>query len=361
VPRALVTGATGLVGSHIVERLLADGWHVRALVREGARGHASRTGEGAVWLREHGVEIVIGDILELPSFTAAARGTDVVFHTAAAVTPSGHRVHPYDAYRIPNVDGTRNAITAAERAPARLLQLSSVAVYGPHARYAHAGPGGRVDESAPLQPLPERAFYARSKRESEELVLAAHASGRIWATVVRPDVIYGPRDRQFVPRIARLLRLRVVPVIGTGRTTLAIVHAAHVADGAVRAATCEGAGGKTYNLANDFDVTVRDFYKLAARGLGHAVHAMPVPTWLAHIGFALGKRAISLARGGGMSVVTSASISFLTKDNPFTSERARRELGWAPSLRPEIGVPEAFRWWLQERRSGRTDNKKGAT
>src|SRR6185437_2789159 len=133
MPSALVTGATGLVGSHIVERLVAAGWRVRALVRksDAVRHDAAEGWDGVGWLRGQGVELVAGDILDLSAFGQAARGCDVIFHTAAAVTPRTSRVHPYDAYRIPNVNGTRNAIAAAEQTGARLLQLSSVAVYGP--------------------------------------------------------------------------------------------------------------------------------------------------------------------------------------------------------------------------------------
>ena len=336
---ALVTGATGLVGSHIAARLLADGWRVRALVRQPS---------AAQWLGSRGVELAAGDVLDGPAFAAASAGCTHVFHTAAAVTPKGSRAHPYDAYRIPNVDGTRNAIAAAERAGARLLHLSSVAVYGPGARYAQGG--GKVSEETPLRPLPERAYYARSKRESEDLVLAAHAAMRIWATAVRPDVIYGNRDRQFVPRIARLLRTRIGPVIAGGRTTLAIVHAASVADGAVRAATSDVAGGRTYNLANDFDVTHADFYRLAAVGLGHPVHVVSIPLGVATAGLALTKGLLAVLSGGSMNVVTSASLKFVTRDNPFTSDRARRELGWDPPVPPSEGIPAAFRWWKEHRR-----------
>jgi nucleoside-diphosphate-sugar epimerase len=350
VPTALVTGATGLVGSHIVERLLSDGWRVRALVRSSGavRQEPNGTWNGAAWLREHGVELASGDILDLPSFSDAAHGCDVVFHTAAAVTPPSSRVHPYDAYRIPNVDGTRNAIGAAARTGARLLQLSSVAVYGPEARYADRG-NAKVDEGASMDSLPERAYYARSKRESEELVLRAHAEGRIWATAVRPDVIYGPRDRQFIPRVARLLRLRLAPVIGGGRAIMAIVHAAHVADGAVRAATIDAAGGSAYNLANDFDVRWREFYKLAGVGLGRSIHTVSVSPSVARIGLKLIKKAVKLVTAGGMNVVATASLDFMARDNPFTSDRARREIGWNPQLRPEVGIPDAFRWWSEHR------------
>jgi nucleoside-diphosphate-sugar epimerase len=272
----------------------------------------------------------------------------VIFHTAAAVTPRAGRIHPYDAYRVPNVDGARNAIAAAAKNGARLLQLSSVAVYGPKARYAPSTATG-VDETMPLDPLPERAYYARSKRESEELVLAAHAEGRIWATAVRPDVIYGPRDRQFVPRVARLLSLGVAPVIDGGRAVMAVVHATHVADGAVLAANAERAGGAAFNLANDFDMTWREFYEFAGVGLARTIHAISIPKWVARAGLKITKRTLKLLTGGRMNVVTSASLDFMTKDNPFSSERARRELGWNPQLRPEESVPGAFRWWREHR------------
>ena len=179
--------------------------------------------------------------------------------------------------------------------------------------------------------------------------MAAHAEGRIWATAVRPDVIYGPRDRQFVPRVARLLRLGFAPLVGGGRANMAIVHAAHVADGAVRAATNHRAGGSAYNLANDFDVRWRDFYRLAGEGLGRRIHFIPIPHWLARAGLSFTKRAIRLVTAGGMNVVTTASLDFMTRDNPFRSDRARSELGWNPQLRPEVSVPDAFRWWRDNR------------
>jgi nucleoside-diphosphate-sugar epimerase len=348
VPTALVTGATGLVGSHIVERLAEDGWRIRALVRDRSDGAHEGRWDSVRWLRECGVEIASGDILDLPSFAEAARNCDVIFHTAAAVTPKASAIHPYDAFRIPNVEGTRNAIDAAARSGARLLQLSSVAVYGPEARYA-SSKAVAVDESVPFDPLPQRAYYARSKRESEQLVMEAHSEGRIWATAVRPDVIYGRRDRQFVPRVARLLRSGVAPVIAGGRAVMAIVNAAHVADGAFRAATSERAGGNAYNLANDFDVQWREFFRLASIGLDRRIRLVSIPPWLARGALTVTKRTIRFLTRGRLNLVATASLDFMTRDNPFNSDRARRELGWNPASRPDVTVPEAFRWWRENR------------
>ena len=335
--RALVTGATGLVGSHIVERLLADGWEVRGLVR-------SPSSRDVVDLQAIGLEPVQGDVLDGERFAQAAKGVDVVFHTAAVITRSGG----WETYRRLNVDGTANAIAAAESSGARLSHLSSVAVYGPDTRYRDDG--AQTDEDTVLGPLPEGAYYARSKRESEQMVMEAHRSGRIWATAVRPSVIYGRRDRQFVPRLAPMLKLGIAPLIGRGTSRMSIVHAANVADGAVRAAMTESAGGRAYNVANDFPVTVRRFFELGAHGLGRRVHFIHIPFGVANGVFNSLRGVVNLITRGKANVVTNASLGMLTEDNPFTSERARREIGWSPTVDPERGVPEAFEWWLKNRR-----------
>ena len=330
--RALVTGATGLVGSHIVERLHADGWNVRALVRDVRR---------SAWLEPLGAELFVGDVLDAEAFVRAADACDVIFHCAAAILPERAE---WEAYRATNLDGTRNAIAAARASGARLLHVSSVAVYG-GARYRDAP----TDESVELPPLPESAFYARSKRESEAMVLDAHRRGEIWACAVRPDVIYGKRDRQFVPRIGKVLSRGFFPLLGDGRSTLPVVHAGNVADGAVRAVRTDIAGGKAYNLANDYDVTVRDFVRLAAQGLRRRVRLVPVPMVLAKAVFKLVTIIIGIARRGAALSQAGGAVAFMSRNNPFSSDRAKRELGWTPPVRPEVGIPEAFRWWADQR------------
>ena len=192
--RALVTGATGQVGAYLVERLAADGWHVRALVRAPAR---------AAWLEPLGATLIGGDIMDRARLAAAADGCDAIFHAAALVTSDGG----WPLFDAANVEGTRNAIAAAESSKARLVHISSVAVYGGAARYRDTP----TDEDTPLAPLSEGAHYARSKREADSLVLNAHAAGHIWGCAVRPDVIYGRYDRQFVPRAARIMQARLFP------------------------------------------------------------------------------------------------------------------------------------------------------
>lgn len=334
MPRALVTGATGMLGSHVVERLRDDGWDVRALVRDPSAARALLDGIGA--------EPARGDVMDAASVREAARGCDVVFHAAAVITPHGG----WERFRTVNIEGTTNVVAAARDAGARLMHVSSVAVYGMAARYEA---GGLVDESLALRPLPPHDHYGRSKRESEAVALDAHRRGELWTTAIRPAVIYGRRDRQFVPRLARLARAGVVPLPGGGRATLAVVHAANVADAATLAARTDAAGGQAYNVANDFDMTVAEFFRLASIGLGRRVRVVPIPEPLAWAGVAVLRPALGLVGRSGVGAMLAGTLRFATSDNPFTSARARRELGWAPRVRPEEGVPDAFRWWREER------------
>ncbi len=206
-----------------------------------------------------------------------------------------------------------------------------------------------TDESVPLPELPAADAYGRSKQEAERLVLDAHARGRVWAAVVRPPVMYGPRDRQFVPRVGPVLERGLFPLIAGGRTTLTLVHADAVADGAIRAATTDRAAGRVYHLTNDFDVTVADLVRFASRGLRRRVLAPRVPGAVGRAAFRL--LAVALVTAGRRDLAPHAVglLLMLTRDNPFTSERARRELAWAPTIRPAEGLAEAFSWWKGNR------------
>ena len=341
--RALVTGATGMLGSYVVERLRAEGWEVRGLLRDPARTAAV---EGL------GAAPVAGDVTRLPSLHAAAAGCDMIVHTAAAIGAGSD----WETFRAGNVAGTANVVAAAGGAGCRLVHVSSTSVLGPARYYPQP-----TDESAPLPLLPPGDAYGRSKQEAERIVLEAHAAGRIWAAVVRPPVMYGKRDRQFLPRLAPYLERGLFPLVNGGTTTLPLVHAHAVADGAVRAGLTDAAGGGVYHLTNDFDVTAAELVAYASIGLGRRVRAALVPPALAGPLFRALGLALLVAGRPDLAPRAAGLHDMLTRDNPFTSARARRELGWSPSIRPEEGLPEAFRWWSDHgrRRGGRPISPAG--
>ncbi|HEY3279654.1 MAG TPA: NAD-dependent epimerase/dehydratase family protein [Gemmatimonadales bacterium] len=214
----LVTGGRGLVGSHVIEALRAAGKPVRAFE---------------------------GDVTDADAWRRAATGVAGIVHAAALVV----RPLEFAEYERVNVGGTRLAVQAARAAAARLVHLSSVAVYGRTAAYA-AGRGA-VSEDFPFQPIPEHDFYARSKRMAEELVRDEAARGDLSVAAVRPNVIYGERDRTFTPRLIRVVRLGVFPQIGPGTNHLSCVYAGNVAAAIVAALGAKRPGFRAYNVTTD--------------------------------------------------------------------------------------------------------------
>src|SRR3990172_3129349 len=153
--KALVTGATGFIGGHIVDGLLAAGHEVRGL---------ASSAQKATRLEQLGVEVVVGDVTDIDSLSAAARGVDTVFHAAAKVTDWG----PWPEFEAVTVRGTENALQAAVDAGVRrFLHVSTVGVYDDRAIVQGAG---RITEDTPLV---DRAggfwgFYAKSKMLAEK-------------------------------------------------------------------------------------------------------------------------------------------------------------------------------------------------
>jgi len=187
--------------------------------------------------------------------------------------------------------------------------------------------------------------YGRSKQAAERLVLEAHERGTAWTAIVRSPVMYGVRDRQFVPRIAPILQRGFFPLLGGGTSTMSLTHARSIAEGALLVGTNESAGGKIYHLTDDFPITVSDLVRYGAEGLGCRVRRVHVPTAVAKVGFGVLKPFFVAIGRGDLAPHTEGTLDMLTRNNPFTSRRAREELGWVPTTRPEVGLPEAFRSW----------------
>lgn len=333
--RVWVTGATGLLGSHVALAAVEAGWRVRALVRNPA---------SADWLTARGVELVAGDLMDVASLRQAVRGCDAVVHTAAAIGSGGEPGHFFRG----NVVGTENVLLAARTAGARLVHVSSTAVVGA-ARYRDEAP---TEESMPLPELPDWDVYGRTKQAAECRVLRASRRGAVWAAVVRPPMMYGRRDRQFVPRVAPVVASGWVPLVGDGRTTLPLVHAGSVASGILGVLRHEGADGQVYHLTEDRPVTVRMLVDSAVRGLGGCARTVRLPRPVAGLGFAGLAGTLCLAGRVDLARHARGTYRTLTRDNPFSAERARKELGWRPDLVPAEALEDAFSWWAARRNGG---------
>jgi nucleoside-diphosphate-sugar epimerase len=327
----VVTGATGLLGSYVAEQLVARGERVRALVRPG-----SDTG----FLRGLGVETIVGDLLDPSSLPAALAGAGVVYHCAAHVGDWG----PWRLYERTIVESTTNLLDACARAEVgRFLHVSSINVYG-HPRLRQ---GQWISEEDPLgQRLWWWDYYCRAKILAEEKV---RSYPRPW-TIVRPSWMYGPRDRNSFPRVLAAVREGRAVIIGRGDNRLNIVYAADVADGVVRAANSPRAVGQAYNLSSEGAVSQREF-------LDALTDALHLPRIEKHIPFALVFGVAFLAELAGRTLrrrkpptFTRYAVALIGRSTSFRIDKARRDLGWQPSIHPLDGLRTTLAWYDNETR-----------
>lgn len=336
----VLSGGSGLVGRHVIAALVARGERVRAIARPAARAAVERLGAVAV----------VGDVRDPAAWRTALDTRDHVrgvIHAAALVTQRA----TMDDFVAGNVTATGHAARAARAAGARLVHVSSVAVYGRAATYA-AGPGA-IDESFPFQALGPADFYARSKRLAEAALWEETARGGLWAVALRPNVIYGEGDRAFSPRVARVIRLGIVPQIGPGTNVLSAVYAGNVAAAVVAALNADVPGGRAYNVTNDGAITQREFMDAFASALGVRLRRIRVPRAPAAAALRAYATLRRLARPGHYAGVAAGAIGFLSGDNPYRSDRAVAELGWRPPTDPRVAITRTAHWCCENATPGR--------
>jgi nucleoside-diphosphate-sugar epimerase len=323
----VVTGATGLVGSHIVEKLVACGERVRALVRSSS---------DTTFLRGLGTELAVGDLHDPASLRRAVAWADVVYHCAAHVSDWG----PWAQFQADTVDATRNVLEACRaEGVGQLLHVSSVAVYG----RPRLGPDGQIAEETPRgQRFRLWDYYGRSKLLAEDLVRHYYPG----AAVIRPVWTYGPRDRVTMPRVIEALRAGRVPIIGSGTNFLNIVYASDVAEAAVLAAAHPGAHGQAYNVSSEGEVT-------QAQLLSTLTDALSLPRISRHVPYRLASRWAFVLEAWGRLLrrrqpptITRKAVSLISRSTGFSTERARTQLGWQPRVLIQEGVRRTLDWYF---------------
>ena len=324
----LVTGAGGLVGTHVLEALRAGGERPRALIRE----HSRATVEG------FGAEAFVGDVTDAVTWQHAANGVRAIVHAAALVASHDS----FDEFARVNVGGTRLAIEAARRSGARLIHVSTVAVYGRAAVYA-AGERG-VTEDYPFQPLPASDFYARTKRAAEQLLQDEAGRGGLAAIAIRPWLYRIERDVLFTRRLVANLKRGFLPHIGPGTNHLSCVYAGNVASAVVAALDAPAQPGfRAYNVTCDAPprLTQREFFAAFAEALGVRPRRIRVPVAAIRIGVRCWSVLMRVVLPGRYTALGNSAMSFVLGENPYSVDRIRLELGWEPPFDTRTAIARA--------------------
>ncbi len=321
--RTLVTGATGFVGAAVARRLLAAGHSVRVMVRP-----TSNLGN----IADLPVETCLGDLRDPASLARALGGMDALFHVAA-----DYRIWTRNPQELldSNVGGTANIMDAALDARIkRIVYCSSVAAIRPR-------PNGELaDESVPAALDQMIGLYKRSKFLAEAEVSRRVAERGLPAVIVNPSAPMGPRDAKPTPtgRIVVDAAKGKIPVyVDTG---LNVVHVDDVAEGHLLAFE-KGKIGERYILGGD-NLTLRELLTVIAE----LVHRKPPTIRLPHaVTIPIGYIAETWCRVfGGEPMATGDAARMARKKMFYSSEKAKRELGYAPRPAREA-VADSLRWF----------------
>ncbi len=315
--RVLITGATGFIGGHLADLLIAEGARVRLLVRDPRR-----------WLGAD-AELVKGDLDDREALRAAVRGVDHVYHVAG-LTKARH----VSEYLAVNHGGTVNVLEACRQENGsleRFLLVSSQAAAGP------ASNGVPVREDDHPQPS---SVYGLSKLRSEQAAIGYRALFPV--TIVRPPVVYGPRDRDTL-MVFKAARWGISPRLGKN-LQLSIVHVEDLVRGIRHACVDPRAENQTYFMANLDPVTIPAVTDPISRELGVRSFPLPLPAaplvllaTLAELGSRLVGRSTPLTRDKVRDALQQRWLC--------DSSRADRELGWRAEIPLETGVRETARWY----------------
>ncbi|MHB1296433.1 MAG: NAD-dependent epimerase/dehydratase family protein [Anaerolineae bacterium] len=322
---SLITGATGLVGSHLVDTLLMRGEKVRVLVRPTSTRN----------LRALGVDVRVGNLMDNATLMSAAHGVDRIFHCAGLVRDWGQ---PQD-FEQANVHGVRNMLAAATRAGVKkFIHLSTSDIYG--------FLGSPVNETE--RPSPRGFPYSDSKIEGEALVWNHYRTVKLPVCVIRPATVYGPHAKLLVVGLIETLRKGRLTLIDGGKHVAGLTYVSNLVDALLLAADCDASTGQAYNVSDGESVTWREYIAALAdlagapmpsRNLSHGVAYALASGWESYY---------NLIGRIERPPLTRMMVELMGTDQSFPIDKAMRDLGFRPRVDFTQGMRLIADWWRRE-------------
>lgn len=316
--KALITGGTGFIGSHLAEALIKEGYDVYCLVRDLSNKK---------WLEGLEVKFIVGDCCNRASLEQI-RDFDYIFHLAGLTKASS-----WEEFYRANVKGTENIVDIALRnnpGLKRFILLSSLAAAGPSEN------GRPKCEDSPATPV---SAYGRSKLMAEEVV--SRAKGRMPFTILRPTAVYGPRDRDFY-LFFKMINAGIMPYFG--KSYYSLIYVEDLVRGILLGALKPEAEEKIYFLADGEISTSDDIATVIAQSLQKKPIKLPVPRNLMPL---IGKVASRIAKN---SIINNDKLIELKYTYWICDiSKARNELGFNPKVKIQEGMKWTADWYRLHR------------
>jgi dihydroflavonol-4-reductase len=320
----LVTGATGFVGSHLVEALLHGGHLVRVLARKTS---------DLRWIRGLPITCCWGDVREPGSLDEALRGVEWLFHVAGVTKALG-----YSHYLEANALGTRHVMEACARQsqpPSRVILISSLAACGP------CPTDQPKREADPCNPV---SHYGRSKLEAERMAMAF--ADKVPLTVIRPPAVYGPRDRDILA-FFRLLHKGWDLRVGKRERYLCLIHVRDLVRGIIMAARAQVPSGSVFFLSDGQVHPWGEVVRAMARVMGVRARTIRVPVPAAWA-VALGSEAVCGLLGLPPLLNREKVREMIQECWTCDIRKAMEELGFKPQIPLEEGLRETYLWYREQ-------------
>jgi nucleoside-diphosphate-sugar epimerase len=327
----LVTGATGLVGGRLAERLVREeGAQVRALARSEEKAARLRQEMGAIK-----IETAIGELANAESLRRAAAGCQLIFHCAAWVSDRGTRE---DFFRA-NVDGTSHIIAAAQAANCqRFIHTSTVGVYG-------LNPKDGTDETFSFDTAADN-LYCETKIESEKVVKAAGQKDRLPIVIIRPGSVYGPRSASWTLRPIKAIKEKQMFLVAGGSGLINYIYVDNLVDAMLLAAKNDKVIGEDFIITEGITASWREFFGYYGRMLGREkLPSLPLPIALLIAGGMELREKIT----GRRALLSRTAVGFLTRRATFKIDKAKKLLGYQPRIGLVEGMKLTEQWLRQEK------------
>ena len=329
--KVLVTGATGFLGKHLVQKLVARGDEVCALVWPPSTCST---------LQNLSVTMLEGDIQNTALVMQAAKGKDVVFHCAGKVDDWGPR---HEFYQV-NVEGTRNMLEASRAAGVKhFIHISSLVVLG-------------IPETTPVDetmPYSTKFFnpYMETKFLSEKLVIEYHNKHKLPVTIIRPGILWGPGDTSIFPRLERLAsKGLMIFKMGTGNNVLCLSYVHNLVDALLLAADVKNPDCQVYHITDEEKITSGVFFAALTKAIGAKQPTIPTPLFILFIVASLFELGAKLLRLSQPPLLTRYGLYMWSCTFITNISKAKKQLGYQQRVFFKEGIQQLTEWYVKTKR-----------
>ncbi len=320
---SIVTGASGFVGSHLVDYLISKNHYVKCILRETSSTR---------WLKDKPVEIVYSSLYDKEKLKEALKDADYLFHVAGVV-----KAKDEDGYFKGNVETTRtllNALTEIENKIKKIVIVSSQTACGPSLN------GLPCTEEAPEHPI---TAYGRSKLEEERL--AKSYMNKLPITIVRLPAIYGERDTE-IYKLFKTYKMGIMLLVGFNDKKFNLSHVSDVVNGIYLAAMSEKSNGQTYFIASEKYYSWKEVVEVIKKVFGKKALIIRVPHFIVYAVAAIAEF-LALFNSRAATFNLEKAKDFVQENWTCDVSKAQNELGYSQKVSLEVGIKRTINWYKE--------------